>query len=136
VPLYLQARFLAIPSLLTLAFAGGWLRLRRRAAGGSARSQLRAANRVLVQLDEAARSGDAPQFFNSARSALQMAARWQAAAGRITAAEAARLGSESEDIRQLLALADEANYSGHEPTTIDFARWTQVVRRRMLGEHT
>jgi hypothetical protein len=26
VPLYLQTRFLAIPSLLTLAFAGGWLR--------------------------------------------------------------------------------------------------------------
>jgi hypothetical protein len=135
VPLYLQTRFLVIPSLLTLAFAGGWLRLRRRAVGAFPRSQLRAANRVLVQLDEAARSGDTPQFFNSVRSALQMAARWQAAAGQITAAEAARLGSESEDIRQLLALADEANYSGHEPTTIDFARWTQVVRRRMLGEH-
>jgi hypothetical protein len=36
----------------------------------------------------------------------------------------------------LFALADEANYSGREPTTIDFARWTQVVRRRMLGEQT
>jgi hypothetical protein len=138
VPLYLQTRFLVIPSLLTLAFAGGWLRLRRRAAGGSSRSQSSAANRVLVQLDEAARSGDTAQFFHSARSALQMAARWQAAAGQITTAEAARPGSEgeSEDIRQLLALADEANYSGREPTTIDFARWTQVVRRRMLGEHT
>jgi hypothetical protein len=136
VPLYLQTRFLAIPSLLTLAFAGGWLRLRRRAAGASGRDRLSAANRVLVQLDEAARSGDTAQFFNSARSALQMAARWQAAEGSATA-EAARLGSESEgeDIRQLFALADEANYAGREPTTIDFARWTQVVRRRMLGEH-
>ena len=59
------------------------------------------------------------------------------AAGQITTTDVeARLGSESdgEDIRQLFALADEANYSGHEPTTIDFARWTQVVRRRMLGE--
>ena len=42
--------------------------------------------------------------------------------------------SDGEDIRQLFVLADEANYSGHEPATIDFARWTQVVRRRMLGE--
>jgi BatD DUF11 like domain len=135
VPLYLQPRFLAVPSLLTLAFAGGWLRLRRRAAGASGRDRLNAANRVLVRLDEAARSGDTAQFFNSARSALQMAARWQAAAARSTMAEPARLGSESEEVRQLLALADESSYSGREPTTIDFARWTQVVRRRMLGDH-
>jgi BatD DUF11 like domain len=135
VPLYFQTRFLAIPSLLTLAFAGGWLRLRHRTGGGSARSRLRTANRVLVQLDEAARSGDTAQFLTAARSALQTAARWQAAAGPVTAAEAARLGSESEDMRQLSALADEAHYSGHEPTAIDFARWTQVVRRRMLGGH-
>ena len=145
-PLYLQPRFLAIPSLLSLAFAGGWLRLRRRAADPdhetSARDRAlsKAANRVLVQLDEAARAGDAAQFFNSARSALQrmLAARWQMAAGQITTAEvAARLGSESdgEDIRQLFALADEANYSGHEPTTIDFTRWMQVVRRGMRMEH-
>jgi hypothetical protein len=135
VPLYLQARFLAIPSLLTLAFAGGWLRLRHGTGGGSARSQLRAANRVLVQLDEAARSGDTAQFLITARAALQMAARWQAAAGKVTTTEAPQLGSESEDIRQLSALADESHYSGHEPTAIDFARWTQVVRRRMLGGH-
>ncbi len=145
VPLYLQPRFLAIPSLLTLAFAGGWLRLRRRASDPNYETSVRdrrlskAANRALVQLDEAARAGDTAQFFNSARSALQrtLAARWRVAAGQITTTDVeVRLGSESdgEDIRQLFALADEANYSGHEPTTIDFARWTQVVRRRMLGE--
>jgi hypothetical protein len=135
VPLYLQTRYLGLASLLTLAFAGGWLRLRRRAAGASGRDRLSAANRVLVQLDQAARSGDTAKFVNSARSALQMAARWQGTAGQIILTEEALLGSESEDIRQLFALADEANYSGHEPTTIDFAHWTQVVRRRMLGEH-
>lgn len=145
VPLYLQPRFLAIPSLLSLAFAGGWLRLRRRAADPNHETSARdralskAASRVLVQLDKAARAGDAAQFLNSARSALQrmLAARWQMAAGQITTAEvAARLGSESdgEDIRQLFALADEANYSGHEPTTIDFTHWMQVVRRGMRME--
>ncbi len=144
-PLYLQPRFLAIPSLLTLAFAGGWLRLRRRAADlhhrASARDRAlsKAASRVLVQLDEAARAGDTTQFFNSARAALQraLAARWQMAAGQITTTDvAARLGGESdgEDIRQLFALADEANYAGHEPTSIDFARWAQVVRRGLMKE--
>ena len=79
-------------------------------------------------------AGDTAQFLNSARSALQrmLAARWHMAAGQITTAEvAARIGGESdgEDIRQLFALADEARYSGHEPRTIDFAHWIQVVRR-------
>jgi hypothetical protein len=144
-PPYLQPRFLAVPSLLTLAFAGGWLRLRRRAADphykASARDRAlsKAANRVLVQLDEAAHAGDIAQFFNSACAALQrsLAARWQMAAEQITTTDVAgRLGSESdgEDIRQLLAVANEANYSGHEPTSIDFARWIQVVRRAMLRE--
>ena len=66
-----------------------------------------------------------------------LAARWQMAAEQITTTDVAgRLGSESdgEDIRQLLAVANEANYSGHEPTSIDFARWIQVVRRAMLRE--
>jgi hypothetical protein len=145
VPLYLRPRFLAIPSLLALAFAGGWLQLRRRAAdpnyaaAARNRASSRTANRVLARLDEAARAGQTRQFFNSARSALQrtLAARWQVAAEQITTADIeTRLSGESdgEDIRQLFALADEANYSAHAPASIDFARWIQVVRRRMLGE--
>jgi hypothetical protein len=89
-------------------------------------------------LDEAVRAGDTAQFFNAARSALQrtLAAHWQVTAGQITTSDVeARLGGESdgEDIRQLFALADEANYADHAPATIDFARWIRVVRRRMLG---
>ncbi len=128
VPLYLQPRFLSIPSLLTLAFAGGWLRLRRRASDslqGAAlrdRGSRKAADRVAAQLEEAARAGDTVQFFNVARSAL-------ADAG-------VRFGrdSDGDDIRQLMALADEAKYAGRGPATIDFTRWTQIVRLRMLGE--
>jgi hypothetical protein len=63
------------------------------------------------------------RFINTARSALQ----------RTTGGDSDADGS---DIRQLLALADEANYSGHTPASVDFARWTQVVRRRMMGEKT
>ena len=129
VPLYMQPRFLSIPSLLTLAFAGGWLRLRRRSAdpvhGPSPRVRggAKAANRVVAQLEEAARAGDTVRFVNTARSALQ----------RTTGGDSDAGGS---DIRQLLALADEANYSGHAPASVDFARWTQFVRRRMMGEKT
>jgi len=129
VPLYLQPRFLSIPSLLTLAFAGGWLRLRRRSTdpvhGASlrVRGSTKAANRVVAQLEEAARAGDAVRFVNTARSALQ----------RTTGGNS---DADGGDIRQLLALADEANYSGHTPASVDFARWTQIVRRRMMGEKT
>jgi hypothetical protein len=141
----LQPRFLAIPSLLTFAFAGGWLRLRRRAANSYGqhsrrdRALSKAANRVLVQLEAAARAGDSAQFFNAARSALQraLAARWRLAPEQMSAADMdARLGSDgdSDEIRQLFALADEANYSPHQPATIDFARWTRIVRRGLTGE--
>jgi len=147
VPLYLQPRFLAIPSLLTLAFAGGWLRLRRRTSDPNHEASLRerglskAANRVVAQLEEAARAGDTVRFLNAARSALlrTLAARWRLAPEQITTADLdARLGSDGdrEDIRQLLALADEANFSGHEPTTVDFARWIQIVRGRMMAQRT
>jgi hypothetical protein len=144
-PLYLQPRFLAIPSLLTLAFAGGWLRLRRRAADSygqismQARGLSKAANRVLVQLEAAARAGDSAQFFNAARSALQraLATRWRLAPEQMTAADIdARLGSDSDgdEIRQLFVLADEANYSPHQPATVDFARWIRIVRRGLTNE--
>jgi hypothetical protein len=46
------------------------------------------------------------------------------------------LGSESDDVRELVALADEATYSGHDVTAIDFQRWQNVVRRRLLGEQS
>jgi BatD DUF11 like domain len=143
VPLYLQPRFLALPSLLALAFAGGWWGLRRRGAdadesGLSGRNLSKAAARVLKEMQTAARSGDIASFFNSARSGLQqrLGAQWQIAPDLITTADIeARLASEGEEIRQLFALADEANYSGRQLTTTDFERWIQVVRQRLSDEH-
>jgi hypothetical protein len=141
-PLYLQPRFLAIPSLLALAFAGAWAGGRRRADSieiASVRDRItsKAANKVLAQIGAAARSGDSAVFFNSARSILQrtLAARWQMAPDEITAAEiATRLGTEGADIQRLFALADESKYSGNDPKDSDFARWTQVVRRQLMSE--
>jgi hypothetical protein len=142
IPLYLQPRFLAIPSLLALMFAAGWVGTRR--PGGlrgknSARLPVnsKAINRVLAQLDAAARSGNSALFFNSARGALRqaLAARWQVTPEEITMDEIdARLGRENDEIHQLFDLADEANYSGRKLQTADFARWTRIVRQQLMAE--
>jgi hypothetical protein len=140
-PLYLQPRFLAVPSLLVLAFAGGWAgALRRKNPGNkiSARTPVasKATRRALAQIEAAARDGDPALFFNSARLALQqsLAARWRLAPERVTAAEVQARLSDDADIRQLFALADESKYSGSDLKSIDFARWIRAVRRRLVAE--
>jgi hypothetical protein len=126
VPLYLQARFLALPSLLALGFAGACFRLRRASDPDAARRARerrpsKATQRVMKEIEAAALAGDAALFFNLARTALLRTFEGQ-------------LGNESEDIRQIFALADEANYSGHRLTTTDFERWMHIVRHRILDE--
>jgi hypothetical protein len=143
IPLYLQAKFLAVPSIVVLAFAAGWVGARRRRGVGereseSDRTATRAAKRALAQMQDAARAGDAALFFESARTALQseLAARWQLAPEEITTAEVeGRVGAEN-DIRQLFALADEAKYSGRNLNATDFVRWLRIVRRHLMGEKT
>ncbi|MGO9932075.1 MAG: BatD family protein [Steroidobacteraceae bacterium] len=142
VPLYLQPRFLTIPSVLALAFAGGWIGAGRRTNRDRnmplrKRRLSKAAKRALAQMEAAARSGDPGRFFSCARSTLQqtLAARWQLAADRVTSAEVdSRIGGEGHDIPLLFALADEAQYSGHDLHTTDFARWMQIVRQQLLAD--
>ena len=142
VPPYLQPRFLMIPSLLALSFAGGWWGLRRRAADSSgARGRRRGAskdsNRVLQGLATAARAGDAASFFTLALAALERAAPTELEAerfetGRLEAEPGVELeagrGDENDDIRRFLALADEVNYAGRRPTPAEFERWIQFIR--------
>jgi BatD DUF11 like domain len=141
-PLYMQPRFLAVPSILALAIAAGWLGLRRRVPlepAGAVRNRVtsKATRRLLLQLDAAARARDPALFFNLARTALQesLALRWQLAPDQVTSTELeARLDSGEDDIRGLFALADEAKYSGGGLMTTDFAQWLQVVRRALSSE--
>jgi hypothetical protein len=141
IPLYLQPRFLAIPSILALAFAGAWMSTGRRHPDRRMPARNRriskAANRVLAHMEDAARSGDPTRFFNCARAALQqnLAARWQLAPDQVTSAEVdARIGGNDQDIPLLFALADEAQYSGRDVHATDFARWMLIVRRQLLAE--
>jgi hypothetical protein len=141
IPLYFQPKFLTLPSIIVLAFAAGWIGVRRRRAAeqrgpASDRIASRAAKRSLAQMQGAARAGDATQFFDLARMALQvvLGSRWHLAPEEITSAEVEeRLGPDS-DIRQLFALADEAKYSGHRLKATDFARWLRIVRRHLASE--
>jgi hypothetical protein len=141
IPLYLQAKFLPVPSIVVLAFAAGWASARRRRGVGEPESERilsRTAKRALAQMQGAARAGDAVLFFDSARTALQavLATRWQLAPEEITTTEVeGRVGAEN-DIHQLFALADEAKYSGRNLNAADFARWLGVVRRHLVSDKT
>jgi hypothetical protein len=131
-PLYLQAPFLAVPTTLALILAGSWLVVRpnpRRTASKSAQ-------RALAELGAAARTGDSATFFELARATLlpTFAARWHLSSEQITAAELkTRLGSASEAVERLLALADEAKYSDDELGSTDFEHWLRVLREQLTG---
>ncbi len=144
VPPYLQRGFLIASSIVGALLAGGWIGLRRRALvkgilAPRKRNRPRAAQQVLKRLEAAAGTGDSTLFFNAARFAVQekLAARWQVSPSDVTTAEVqARFGGGGEDIGQLFALADEANYAGHPMTSTDFERWTQIVRDYLSDEAT
>jgi hypothetical protein len=131
IPLYLQPRFLAVPSLLVLAFSVAWAaaRGRRRSeqnGAAYARIPSKAAKRVLAQMEAAARVRNAALFFELARRALQ---------GLYGDEIDARL-SDDEDLRELFDYADESKYSGHDLKATHFARWLTVVRERLTEEST
>jgi hypothetical protein len=131
-PLYFQAPFLAVPTALALILAGSWFFVRPRPARGTSK----AVERILAQLESAARSGDSASFFGVAREALlqTFATRWQLSPERVTFPELkARLGSAGEDIERLFALADEAKYSDYGAGGTDFQRWLGVIHGQLVG---
>jgi hypothetical protein len=144
-PLYFQPAFVGCASGLALLFVGGWTLLRRRERRRNdlqrERERVRAqlTRMLLEKMAAAAGDSDTAVFFSSARSALQQAlsARWQMVPELITIADVeARLeGGDRVDVRQIFALADEANYSGTDLEAADFEHWTQVVHRNLrIGE--
>ncbi|HEY2675398.1 MAG TPA: BatD family protein [Steroidobacteraceae bacterium] len=142
-PLYLQKRFLAVPSLLAILFAGGWFAARLRKAPNrktkkSDRAATRAAKRALTGMEAAARNGDVGSFFELALSAVRevLAVKWQLAPDQVTTAEVLnRTGQEGQELTQLFALADESKYSGHKQGKTDFGRWMRVVREQLLARN-
>ena len=141
IPLYYQPRFLAIPTALGLLLCGAWAALRRverNAQGERERVRLALIRNLLETMTLASARGDAAEFINSASSALRqaLAVRWQISPQQITIVDIeSRLeGAERDDIRQIFALADEANYSGSDLQAADFERWMQIVREQLASE--
>jgi hypothetical protein len=131
-PLYFRIPFLMIPTSLALLLAGSWLAVRPNAA----RASSRAAERVLTQLNAAARAGDYASFFETAREALlqNFAVRWQIPADQVTAAELkVRLGTTGDDFERLFAIADEAKYSDAQSAGTDFPRWLSLIRDQLVS---
>jgi BatD DUF11 like domain len=143
-PPYFQPRFVGVSSVLALLFGGGWVALRRREReandiqGKLERARAQMIDTQLQKMAAASTAGDPLAFFNSARSVLQqtLGARWQIAPEQISLAHLdTRLeGDDSNDIRQIFVLADEANYSGDHLKAADYERWTQIVRRQIGSE--
>jgi hypothetical protein len=132
-PLYFRVPFLIIPTTLALLLAGSWFAVRPNAA----RATSRAAERVLTQLNAAARAGDSALFFETARKTVlqNLAARWQLPADQITASELkARLGTTGEELERLFAIADEAKYADAQSGGKDFPRWLSLIRDQLIGE--
>lgn len=128
-PLYLRPGFLALPSLLAAALAGGWFALRRqaqsRAPGRRQRTVPKSAVRVLAEMQSAADARDPAAFFNAVRAGLEAR----------DARDAATIATEPESATaRLLALADEAQYSGRDLRATDFEHWLGIVREHLTEE--
>src|SRR3569833_3017735 len=130
-PVYFRQAFVGVCIALVAILAGSWFGVRRpNAVGGASK----AAERVLRQLDAAARAGESASIFEGAQRALlqAFAARWRIAPEKITGAElVARLGSTGADIGRLFALADEARYSGYKPAAADLQQWMVLIRSQL-----
>jgi N-acetylglutamate synthase-like GNAT family acetyltransferase len=145
-PPYFQPRFIGLSSVLALLVGGGWITLRRRERDAldtqrqreRARAELTQA--LLAKMGAASAAGDAPVFLNSARSVLQqsLSVRWEVAPEEISEdlIDARLEDADRDDIRQIFALADEANYSGDDLQAADFERWTEIVGRQLAVEKT
>jgi hypothetical protein len=142
-PLYYQAPYIAIPSLLLIALSGAWVWIRRRElardaqAGRAAKSSLQT-EPLLKLMDEACVSGDSELFFRSARTALQrtLGSKWLLSPDSLSLEDVdARLGAGSV-VARVFKLADEAAYARLQLSTTDFQRWKQLIRRQIDEVHS
>jgi BatD DUF11 like domain len=129
IPLYLRPGYLAIPAALALLVAGGMVALRR----APQRISSKATDHALAHLSDLVRAGDASGFYVAARDLLMLhfSKAWQIPLEEITSAELTARLDDAQDIGRLLALADEAKYSGRAADAADLSQWLQLVRRHV-----
>jgi hypothetical protein len=136
-PLLMQPSFWMYPGALALLVAiqlgVAW---NRRSPWAQKQWRSRRVNRRVARekqrLGAAARAGDAPAFFDAARTALQLALadQWNVRAETITAADVERrLGDDGAAISDLFDRADHIKYAHHdapEPPE-SFDQWRSII---------
>ncbi|HEX3847298.1 MAG TPA: BatD family protein [Steroidobacteraceae bacterium] len=146
-PPYFQPRLVAIPSVLALLFAAGWVLMRRqeRIAGDLQRAREAARVKRLeefrARMAAAGAAGDSAAYLEAARALLQdaLGARWAVAPAEVAASDVdARMADDPDraDIRRIFELADEASYSGGRIAARDFDRWSELVERQLGGRES
>jgi hypothetical protein len=138
-PDYYRPAYVALPSVLILAFLGAWAWVRRGEQAASHSAQASAPQHVqpyLSLMEKAGAANDAELFFKSARTALQIwfAPRWHLPASAITEHEVERHLGADHDVSRLFTLADESAYAGVRLNRVDFAHWKRLVTRQIQPE--
>jgi hypothetical protein len=132
VPLSQRPAFIAIPSLMMLAFSGAffWVGRRRDDTDAGAPTALQTYQSLLY---EAAKANDPELFFRAGRAALQQAcgSTWHIPPAAVTLETVeARLGPQGT-AAQVFRLADEASYSNEALQPCDFRRWHGLIERQL-----
>lgn len=102
---------------------------RRRTLEGSIREQLRLADAARLRQDGKA-------FFGAARRALQihLAAKWRCNPDAITGEDVAQRLSSSSEVRRIIALADEVEYSGARPDADSLEKWQRDLESALSAD--
>lgn len=142
-PVYLNPWFLAAQGLPILAFLAGIAFIRRQEkVSNPERKRATATQQAIRQeisaMDEAIRNHQTDAFFIHARSALQqrLGRQWNLRPEAVTLADVeARLGGESENIRSIFEMADQASYSDLQFEDADLRQWRQVVLNELAEKN-
>ena len=137
-PSYRHPGFWIVQGLLVLLIVAGLLLslLRRREdPTRGLRAQRQASlTREEAAMDQAARNGDAVQFFTSARRAVQLrlSERWDLPPEAVTLPEIARRDPAlAETLTPLFTEADDVVYSGAARQGLDLQEWSRRVREML-----
>lgn len=142
-PIYFNPWFIAGQGLPLLGLLGGLALIRRqKLAAHPQRVRATAVQQAIRQhleaMDEAMRNHQTDAFFIHARSALQqrLGQEWNLRPETITLADIeARLSDESETIRPIFEMADQASYSDLHFEDADLRQWRQVVLNQLAEKN-
>jgi hypothetical protein len=142
-PLYLNPWFVAGQALPLLALLAGLAWYRRQEIESQphrrrATATQQAIRQQIEAMEQAMRNHQTDAFFVHARNALQqrLGQQWNLRPETITLADVeARLGQDSENVRPIFQMADQASYSDLHFGDADLLQWRQVILNELAEEN-